>query len=151
MFFVDFQQLEMLCLNLSAHFFLSVLLYSMWKTHDSAREVRPFHFCFGRFHSCVVPHCCFAWVQFVLGSVGVCEGTLLCNLRPGFSWPGKPDKYQRECYICYQWSVLISLWEKWCQCMSSEQLLGPGSGTAVCMLVISPIITMPPTFLFQRR
>lgn len=58
----------MLSLNLSAPFSPSVLLYSVWKTPDSARKVCPFRFCFGRFLSvfllpCFLLGCSLCWAQ----------------------------------------------------------------------------------------
>lgn len=64
----DFWKVEMLSLNLSAPFSPSVLLYSVWKTPDSARKVCPFRFCFGRFLSvfllpCFLLGCSLCWAQ----------------------------------------------------------------------------------------
>lgn len=84
--------------------------------------------------------CSFDWVPFVSGSAEERSLEELCSV----------SSTQDLLWVCLQPSVLVPRWEERCQHLSSEQLSGPGPGSAGSVLVMSPIITMPPTFLFQR-
>lgn len=134
----------MLSLSLSASLLPSALLYWAWRTCDSARKVNPFHFLFCWNSPAFLLPCGVAWVPFASGSAEEISLKEVCSVSC------TQDSLWRGCWVCLRSSVLISCWEERCQHLSSEQLPGPGPGSAGSTLVISPIITMPLTFLFRR-